>query len=106
MYVGPGKPKNTFFKLEWPIIRMLVVDPAYRGQGIGRALTEECVRRARRYESLVIALHSAPIMKVALPMYQRMGFEFHCDAPAAIFGVPYGIYLKQLSAHCFQPDAV
>ena len=87
VYVGPGKSKNTFFKLEWPIIRMLVVGPAYRGQGIGRALMEECVRRARRDESLVLALHTTPIMKVALPMYQRMGFEFHCDGPA-IFGVP------------------
>src|SRR5688572_5195495 len=27
-YVGPGKAKAAFFAPEWPILRMLVVDPA------------------------------------------------------------------------------
>jgi predicted N-acetyltransferase YhbS len=40
-YIPPlGSPRADFFKLEWPIIRMLVVDPRARGQGIGRSLTE------------------------------------------------------------------
>jgi len=43
-YVGTGKVKAGIFKVEWPIIRMLVVKPDARGQGIGRALTEECVK--------------------------------------------------------------
>ena len=105
VYVGPGKPKSPFFNVEWPIIRMLVVEPAFRGLGLGRALTKECIRRARRDGSSVIALHTTPIMKVALPMYQRMGFEFRGEAPT-IFGVPYGIYLKHLDAQqSAQPDA-
>lgn len=94
-YVGPGKPKAAFFESAWPIVRMLVVLPEFRGRGIGRALTNECIRRACRDGAGCIALHTTPIMKVALPMYQRMGFEFQRNAPA-IFGVPYGIYLKQL----------
>jgi len=36
-------------------------------------------------------------MKIALPMYERMGFKFHSEA-SAIFGVPYGIYIKRLDA--------
>ena len=40
-FVGPGKPKAEFFRLEWAIIRMIVVAPASRGHGIGRALVEE-----------------------------------------------------------------
>ena len=96
-YVGPRKPKAAFFDPEWPIIRMLVVHPEHRGKGLGHALTNECIRRAQRDGASCIALHTTPIMKVALPMYQRMGFEFRRDAPP-IFGVPYGIYLKQLSA--------
>lgn len=95
-YVGPGKPKATFFAPAWPIIRMLVVPPAFRGHGLGRALTNECIRRARRDNANCIALHTTPIMKVALPMYQRMGFEFLRDAPS-IFGVPYGVYVKRLA---------
>ena len=35
-------------------------------------------------------------MTVALPMYLRMGFEWHHDAPA-VYGVPYAVYLKKLS---------
>lgn len=97
VYVGLGRPKAAFFDPEWPVIRMLAVHPEHRGKGLGRALTEECIRRAERDGASCIALHSTPIMKVALPMYQRMGFEFCRDAPP-IFGVPYGIYLKQLSA--------
>ena len=38
-----------------------------------------------------------PIMKIALPMYERMGFKFHSEAPT-IYGVPYGIYIKHLDA--------
>ena len=80
---------------------MLVVAPLSRGVGIGRALTEECIRRARRDRAPLIALHTTPIMKVALPMYERMGFNHQREAPP-IFGVPYDIYVKRLTA---QPDA-
>lgn len=94
-YVGPQAPKAAFFDPAWPVIRMLVVDPAARGKGIGRQLTEECLRRAERDQSSVIALHTTPIMTVALPMYLRMGFAWVREAPD-ILGVPYGVYVKSL----------
>jgi ribosomal protein S18 acetylase RimI-like enzyme len=80
-YIPPGQPKASYFDKSWPIIRMLVVDPAARGRGLGRLLTEECIERASRDEAPVIALHTTPVMTVALPMYLRMGFEFVHDAP-------------------------
>lgn len=95
-YVGPQQPKPAFFEPAWPIIRMLVVDPSARGKGIGRQLTEECLRRAERDQSPVIALHTTPIMTVALPMYQRLGFARVRDAPD-ILGVPYAVYVKTLA---------
>lgn len=95
VYVPGGAPKAAFFDQSWPIIRMLVVDPAFRGMGIGRALTEECLRRARRDLVPLIALHSSPIMAVALPMYLRMGFQRVHDAPP-IHGVPYAVYTLNL----------
>jgi ribosomal protein S18 acetylase RimI-like enzyme len=94
-YVGPQAPKPAFFEPAWPIIRMLVVDPAARGKGIGRQLTEECLRRAERDQASTIALHTTPIMTVALPMYLRMGFARVREAPD-ILGVPYAVYVKAL----------
>ena len=94
-YVGPDKEKAPYFDPAWPVIRMLVVDPVCRGVGAGRALTEACIDRAVRDKSPVIALHTSPIMTVALPMYLRMGFELVREAPP-IRGVPYLVYLKML----------
>lgn len=95
-YVGPQQPKAAFFDPAWPVIRMLVVDPFARGKGIGRQLTEECLRRAERDQSPVIALHTTPIMTVALAMYLRMGFVRVGEAPD-ILGVPYAVYVKSLA---------
>ena len=94
-YVPPGVPKPAFFDAEWPTIRMLAVEPAARGAGIGRALTEECLARGRRDRAKLIALHTSPIMTVALPMYLRMGFVRLRDAPT-IFGVEYAVYTRVL----------
>lgn len=94
-YFGPNSPKAPFFDQRWPIIRMLVVDPAFRGKGLGRTLTMECIERAKRDKAAVIALHTSPIMTVALPMYLKMGFAKAYDAPP-IFGVRYAVYTKAL----------
>jgi ribosomal protein S18 acetylase RimI-like enzyme len=94
-YVGPNVAKAPFFDPAWPVIRMLVVDPDCRGKGVGRALTNECIARAQRDRAPVIALHTSPIMTVALPMYLRMGFAKVLDAPP-LFGVPYAVYTKAL----------
>jgi GNAT superfamily N-acetyltransferase len=94
-YFGPNSQKAAFFDQRWPIIRMLVVDPAFRGKGIGRALSDACIARAKRDGSPIIALHTSPIMSVALPMYLRMGFVKAYDAPP-IFGVAYAVYTKAL----------
>jgi ribosomal protein S18 acetylase RimI-like enzyme len=75
---------------------MLVVDPTTRGRGLGRALTDACIARARRDGATVIALHTSPIMTVALPMYRRLGFEQVREAPP-IHGVAYAVYLKSLA---------
>jgi ribosomal protein S18 acetylase RimI-like enzyme len=95
-YVPPGRSKAPFFDQSRPIIRMLVVEAAARGNGVGRALTEACINRARRDRSAVIALHTSPIMSIALPMYLRMGFRRVKEA-LSLYGVPYAVYLKHFS---------
>jgi len=94
-YLPPFAPKASFFEPLWPVIRTLVVDPDCRGRGVGRALMLECLARARRDKASIIALHTSPIMTVALPMYLRMGFARVKNAPT-IFGVEYAVYTKTL----------
>jgi|SRR5437867_552218 len=65
---GHGWPQG------WSAIRLLGVGPADRGRGIGRMLTEECLRRARALEVPVVGLHTTKGMAVAKAMYERMGF--------------------------------
>jgi len=58
-------------------------------------LSNECIARAKRDGSPIIALHTSPIMSVALPMYLKMGFAKAYDAPP-IFGVACAVYTKAL----------
>ena len=62
----------------WPpsyaVFRLLAVHPAARGRGIGRLLTEECIRRARGAGAMAVGLHTTMLMNVARAMYERRGF--------------------------------
>ena len=58
----------------WSSIRLVAVHPQDRGLGIGRALTQECIRRSRERGMAAIGLRNPPIMAVARGMYARMGF--------------------------------
>jgi len=95
-YYSPGKDSTGYFPNQWASIRLLVVSPGSRGNGIGRALMDECISRAKRDSAQAIGLHTSIIMKVALSMYRRMGFEKIKDIPA-IHGVPYSIYKLPLT---------
>ena len=74
---------------------MLVVSHESRGKGIGHALTDICLNRAKRDQSEILALHTSKIMRVALSMYLKMGFVFYSEAPD-IHGVKYGVYTREL----------
>jgi ribosomal protein S18 acetylase RimI-like enzyme len=56
-------------------IRMLGVDPARHGQGIGRALTEACIERARAGGRLRVRLYTGTWMLAAQHVYERLGFH-------------------------------
>jgi ribosomal protein S18 acetylase RimI-like enzyme len=61
-------------RLGWPEVRLLAVAPEARGQSVGRALMDECVRRARRAGAAELGLHTSASMRAAMRMYARMGF--------------------------------
>lgn len=56
-------------------IEDVVVDEAARGQGVGAALTEEAVRRARAVGARTVDLTSRPARQAANRLYERLGFE-------------------------------
>jgi GNAT superfamily N-acetyltransferase len=92
VHVGPGRPRSAIFPDDWSVIRMLVVDPAARGGGIGRALVAATLERARRARAPAVGLHTSPIMATALRLYESIGFVREHDLPC-IRGVPYARYV-------------
>jgi GNAT superfamily N-acetyltransferase len=79
-------------QIDWPEVRLLAVAPESRGQGVGAALMDECVRRARQTGATALGLHTSESMKAALRMYERMGFvrapeyDFHPDGAELVQG--------------------
>lgn len=54
--------------------RMLAVDPAAQGRGVGPALVGECVLRSRAAGRTRMLIGSTPWMTTAHRIYQRFGF--------------------------------
>lgn len=71
----PSESYSEHWPPEWAAIRLLAVDPAARGAGIGRTLTDACIARARQDGAPFVGLHTTKEMAVARAMYERMGFE-------------------------------
>lgn len=55
-------------------IRMLAVRPSAQGRGVGQALLDSCVGRARAAGSSALMLHTTPWMTTAHRLYERAGF--------------------------------
>jgi len=60
--------------MRWPEVRLLAVDPSARGQGVGEALMQACIRRARATGAGALTLHTTPMMEAAMRLYARLGF--------------------------------
>lgn len=55
-------------------IRMLAVAPAARSKGVGRALTQACLDRARADGFRLLVLHTMASAIAARHLYENMGF--------------------------------
>ncbi|MGO8875910.1 MAG: GNAT family N-acetyltransferase [Acidimicrobiales bacterium] len=71
-------------------IRMLAVRPDHQSRGVGRALTQACIDRARADGRARIILHSTEVMVRARAMYERMGFVPTPDLDVFVARLPDG----------------
>ncbi len=70
-----SRSKVAHWPPEWAVIRLLAVSVDHRRRGIGRALTQECVRRARRRGARAVGLHTDSRMPTAQLLYSQLGFH-------------------------------
>ena len=72
---GPGTPySESEFEGE-AAFRMLAVDPAAQGRGVGRALVLACIDRARADRRSRLVLLTRPFMRSAHGLYAGLGFR-------------------------------
>jgi len=72
---GPDNAWAEHLRAGEASIRMLAVDPAAQGRGVGTALVEACLVRARADGRRAVFLHSLPVMTGAQRVYDRLGFR-------------------------------
>lgn len=74
LFLHPNGPLAQVAQHGEAEFRVLAVAPEARGQGIGEALVEACVQRARDAGAPAVALWSQPTMPAAHRLYERLGF--------------------------------
>ncbi|MFT3825432.1 MAG: GNAT family N-acetyltransferase [Chitinophagaceae bacterium] len=93
-FVPRGNPTDVFQE-DWSCLRMVGVDPAYRGKGIAAELVRRCIAHAKETGEHTIALHTSEFMDAARHIYGSLGFVQVKELPN-LFGKRYWLYLLKL----------
>jgi ribosomal protein S18 acetylase RimI-like enzyme len=95
-FLVPNGNPSEIYDEKWCHLRFVSVDPNYRGNGIGKKLTELCIESAIENKEQTMALHTSEIMGSARRIYEKMGFEILKEIEPR-FGVRYWLYTFELS---------
>jgi ribosomal protein S18 acetylase RimI-like enzyme len=94
-YLVSSNNPTRIYPADWAYIRMVGVDPVYRGNGIARRLTQMCVDYARQTNEKTIGLHTSEKMRDAIHIYESIGFELYKEIEP-IYGMRYFVYRMEL----------
>lgn len=94
-FVPSGNP-TEIYDSSWSYIRMVGVNPKYRGNGIGKRLTQNCIEYARQSNEHIITLHTSEFMDSARHIYEKLGFKRGKELKP-IFGKKYWLYQIELN---------
>jgi ribosomal protein S18 acetylase RimI-like enzyme len=75
LYVGEGGPYAEVSGPGEAEFRMLAVDPAAQGRGVGRVLVRACVERAVAADCTAVVICVRDIAVAAQKLYESFGFE-------------------------------
>ncbi len=73
---GAGDWGEDLSRSEYMVIHTLAADPGKYGRGIGRAMTEYCVRTARERGYKAVRVDVVPTNYPAARLYESVGFTF------------------------------
>jgi GNAT superfamily N-acetyltransferase len=67
-------------------LRLLLVEPSVRGQGVGTRLVDECIAFARRREYRALRLSTNDAFRAARHIYERRSFRLVDERPSDVCG--------------------
>ena len=92
--IPQGNP-TEIFQSDWSYIRMVGVNPNFKGNGIGKRLTQMCIDYAKGQNENVVALHTSEFMDAARHIYESLGFKQIKELESR-YGKRYWLYKLEL----------
>jgi len=94
-FLVPNGNPTEVFQSDWSYIRMVGVNPKFKGNGIGKQLTQMCIDSAKNSKEKIIALHTSEYMNAARHVYESLGFKQTKELEPR-YGKRYWLYKLEL----------